>query len=73
MLEVMKPTTDEGRALLETLRDEARGDAHSRALVDELIAESSGAESQILHELSGDLDELEGLSHLQSVLRGGKA
>ena len=38
MLEVMEPTTDEGRALLETLRDEARGDAHSRALVDELIA-----------------------------------
>ena len=32
MLEVMEPTTDEGRALLETLRDEARGDAHSRAL-----------------------------------------
>jgi len=73
MLEAIEPTTVEGEALLETLRDEARGDAHSRALVDELIAESGGVESQILHELSGDLDELAGLSHLQSVLRGGKA
>ena len=73
MLSSLSPDTEAGEALLETLRDEARGDAHSRALVDELIAESGGVESQILHELAGDLDELAGLSHLQSVLRSGKA
>ena len=73
LLDGVTPSTPEGHALLETLRDEARGDSHSRVLVDEIIQESGDVESAILTELPGDLGELASLSHLQNVLRTGKA